>query len=85
LQPESDFDAEGRRELTILQADFPAFEIWREETGYGTMYVARGRTLGVHPHTVVTADPGSIRAALADTTPLTQPGNGGAAMSGLTR
>jgi hypothetical protein len=80
----ADFDAEGERELSGLQADFPAFEIWREETGYGTQYVARGRTLGVHPHTVVTADPSSIRAALADATPQ-QPGNDDTAMPGLPR
>jgi hypothetical protein len=84
LLPEPDFDAEGQSELASLQTDFPAFEIWLEETGYGTLYVARSRTLGVHPHTVVTADPASIRAALADPTP-PQPGNGGVALSGPTR
>jgi hypothetical protein len=80
----ADFDAESERELASLQADFPAFEIWREETGYGTQYVARGWTLGVHPHTVVTADLGRLRAALASATP-TQPVNDDAAMPRLYR
>jgi hypothetical protein len=80
----ADFDAEGERELASLQADFPAYEIWREETGYGTQYVARGRTLGVHPHTVVTADLGRLRDVLAGATPPRR-GNDDAAMPGLSR
>jgi hypothetical protein len=63
-QPEPTLDAKGERELASLQADFPAYEIWREVTGHGMQYNARGRTLGLHPHTVVRADPGGIRAAL---------------------
>jgi hypothetical protein len=65
LQLEPDFQAEGERELASLQADFPAFEIWREETGHGTLYIARSPTLGMHPHTVVTTDPAEIRSALS--------------------
>jgi hypothetical protein len=85
LQPEPDFGAESEQELDSLQADFPDFEIWREQTGYGTCYIARGRTLGVHPHTVMAGDPSTIRAALAGSPPPPQPGTGDAATPGLAR
>jgi hypothetical protein len=85
LQPEPDIGAESEQELASLQADFPAFEIWREQTGYGTCYIARGRTLGVHPHTVMTGDPRGIRAALADSPPSPQPGNGHTRTPGLAK
>jgi len=51
--------------LPALQADFPAFRIWRE-TIYGRVrYIAHSPHLGLHPHTVITADPDELRAALA--------------------
>ena len=51
-------------ELDRLRADFPHFRIWRENTGSGPRYVARSQRAGLHPHTVVTADPAELRAAL---------------------
>ncbi len=48
--------------LTVLRAEFPDHEIWREDDGGQVRYIARGR----HPHTVVTADLGELRAALSD-------------------
>jgi hypothetical protein len=66
LQPERVNEAEHQRELARLQAEFPAFEIWREHTGYGTVYIARSRALGTHPHTVLSSDPAKIRSALAE-------------------
>ncbi len=51
-------------ELASLQADFPQFQIWRETTGQHTRYIARRLHPGVHPHTLVTPDPGEIRAEL---------------------
>jgi hypothetical protein len=52
-------------ELASLQADFPQFRIWREATSQGTRYIARRLHPGVHPHTLVTPDPGEIRAELS--------------------
>jgi hypothetical protein len=85
VQPEPDFDDESEQELTSLQVDFPEFEIWCEQTGYGICYVVRGRTLDVHPHTLMTSDLGSIRAALARSRPSPQPGDGDAATAGPAR
>jgi S-adenosyl methyltransferase len=48
--------------LTALRAEFPDHEIWREDDGGQIRYIARGQ----HPHTVVTADLGELRAALSD-------------------
>jgi hypothetical protein len=56
-------------DLTGLQADFPAFQIWREEFPGRSRYVARSRYLGLNPHTVVTTDLRELREAL-------QPGPG---------
>jgi hypothetical protein len=52
-------------ELARLQGDFPQFRIWREATCQGTKYIARRLHPGVHPHTLVTSDPGEIRAELS--------------------
>jgi hypothetical protein len=52
-------------ELASLQADFPQFRIWREITWGSARYVARSLQLDTRPHTVVTADPGEMRAALS--------------------
>jgi hypothetical protein len=51
-------------ELDRLRADFPEFWIWRENTGSGVRFVARSQRAGLNPHTVVTADPVELRAAL---------------------
>ena len=60
--PEATETAAAAHALTILRADFPGHEIWREDDGDQFRYIARGR----HPHTVVTADLGELRAALSD-------------------
>jgi hypothetical protein len=52
-------------ELDRLRADFPLFWIWRENTGSGVRYIARSQRAGLNPHTVVTADPAELRAALS--------------------
>ena len=51
-------------DLTGLQAEFPAFRIWREEYPGRPRYVARSRHLGLNPHTVVTTDLRELRDAL---------------------
>ena len=51
-------------DLTGLQAEFPAFRIWRERFPGRSRYVARGRHLGLNPHTVVTTDLRKLRDAL---------------------
>jgi hypothetical protein len=52
--------------VAALQDDFPAFRVWREECSGRVRYVACSRGLGQHPHTVVAADAGELRAVLAD-------------------
>lgn len=56
-------------DLTRLQAEFPAYRIWREHLLGRSRYVARSRYQGLNPHTVVTPDLGELRGAL-------QPGQG---------
>ena len=51
-------------DLAVLQAEFPGFKIWEEQTPGRVRYVARSRSKGVNPHTVVTADIGELREAL---------------------
>jgi hypothetical protein len=51
-------------DLTELQAEFPAFQIWREAFPGRSRYVARSRHQGLNPHTVVTTDLRELRAAL---------------------
>jgi hypothetical protein len=53
-------------QLAAIQADFPAFRIWREDAYGQVRYIVRSRNPGQHPHTVVTADLGELRAALSD-------------------
>jgi S-adenosyl methyltransferase len=60
--PEATETATAAHALAALRADFPDHEIWPEDDGNQVRYVARGR----HPHTVVTADLGELRAALSD-------------------
>ena len=52
-------------ELAALRAEFPRFRIIRETVGDRARYVARRLEPGTRPHTVVTADPSELRAALA--------------------
>ena len=58
---ESDADACG---LADLRAEFPRFRIWQETVGDRVRYVACRLNPGAGPHTIVTADPGEIRAVL---------------------
>ncbi len=51
--------------LPALQQQFPAFQIWRENMFGRRRYIARSQHLSVHPHTVITADPDELRAALS--------------------
>jgi hypothetical protein len=51
-------------ELAILQADFPCFRIWREQTCDRALYMSRSLHLEINPHTVMTGDIGELRAAL---------------------
>ena len=59
--PEATEAATVAHALTVLRADFPDREIWREDDGGHVRYIARGQ----HPHTVVTADLGELRTALS--------------------
>lgn len=61
-----------RRMLASLQADFPGYKIWPEDFPDGVRFIARSRHAGLHPHTVVTADPAELRCALNS-----QPGSPG--------
>jgi O-methyltransferase involved in polyketide biosynthesis len=51
-------------DLAVLQAEFPAFRIWEEQMPGRVRYVARSRTDGINPHTVITADLEELRIAL---------------------
>lgn len=53
--------------LEAIQQDFPQFVVWREAALDRVRYVARARDLTTSLHTVVTADLGELRAALAET------------------
>lgn len=48
----------------MLRAEFPDFWIWREDICGRVRFIARSRRTSKHPHTVVTADPAELRAAL---------------------
>ena len=50
--------------LPALRAEFPAFRIWRETLWDRVRYIARSPHLDLNPHTVITGDPGELRAAL---------------------
>jgi hypothetical protein len=65
MQPALDKHTEADEELASLQASFPQFRIWQEAIGGRRRYVARRLAPGTRPHTVVTTDPGELRAALA--------------------
>jgi hypothetical protein len=53
------------QELAQLRMEFPGFIIWLEHTPRGEQYVARRTRADLHPHTVVTRDPGDLRGQLA--------------------
>jgi hypothetical protein len=55
--------------LVLLREDFPLYSIWWETTGGRVRYVAQRVHPGVRPHTVVSADPGELRAILAGQDP----------------
>jgi len=57
-----------RRELADLQQDFPGYRIWQEPMGDRIRLVAVRRQPGASPHTLITADPAELRAALANST-----------------
>ena len=52
-------------DLAMVRADFPAYQIWREEGRDQPRYVARSRVWRLNPHTVVTPDLDELRDALA--------------------
>ena len=51
-------------DLTAVQAEFPAFRIWREELCGRVRFVARSMRPDVNPHTVITPDLSELRAAI---------------------
>lgn len=55
----------SQQELRALRADFPQYDITRDTTLIPARYVSRRISPGVHPHTVVTQDPGELRAILS--------------------
>ncbi len=65
MRPAPDHDTGSEEELASLQASFPQFHIWREFIGGRRRYIACRLAPGTRPHTVITADPGELRAALA--------------------
>jgi hypothetical protein len=62
-QPDPDAALAGLRE------EFPLFRFWQETIGERMRYVAQRAHPGVRPHTVVTADPGELHAALTGQDP----------------
>jgi hypothetical protein len=48
-----------------LRADYPAHHIWVDARRASPRFIAAAIRLGTHPHTVVTDNPGELRAALA--------------------
>lgn len=61
-------DTDHQATLAALQTDFPAFSITRETTLNRPRYIARSLHLTQRPHTLITADPAELRAALATAT-----------------
>jgi hypothetical protein len=64
LQLVPDYDPDDEEELAGLRTGFPQFRIWREISCDRTRYIARSLQPGTRPHTIVTADPRELRAAL---------------------
>jgi len=48
-----------------LQKEFPGFRIWQEIHGDRKRYIACRLLASTRPHSVVTADPDELRAALS--------------------
>jgi hypothetical protein len=69
--PADPVDNEAAR-LARLAADFPQFRIWREVIADHARSIACGLRPGVHPHTVVAAELGELREALAAGQPVTR-------------
>ena len=63
-------------EIARLQADFPGFHIWQEQTGRGVRYVATRVREDLHPHTVVASECDDLRHHLADAGSLPDPAAG---------
>jgi hypothetical protein len=61
-------DSSREATLAALQAEFPGYRVWLEPTHSQHRYVARRLQPGSGLHTVVTADPVEMRAALAAVT-----------------
>lgn len=59
-----DTHAAARHELCALREEFPQYRIWREISGDRARYIARRLHGGTGPHTLVTPDPGELRAGL---------------------
>ena len=51
-------------ELAVLQAEFPVYKIWLEQTPGRVRYVAQSRLYDVNPHTVITDDMAELRETL---------------------
>lgn len=60
-----DSQAAARHQLCALREEFPQYRIWREMIGDRARHVARRLHAGTGPHTLVTADPGELRAGLS--------------------
>ncbi|HEY7143834.1 MAG TPA: SAM-dependent methyltransferase [Streptosporangiaceae bacterium] len=52
-----------------MQADFPLFQVWREDYFGRVRFAARRRVPDQHPHLVITDDLGELRAVLAGAPP----------------
>jgi hypothetical protein len=59
-------------ELALIAAGFPGFWVWRQTVLDRTRYVALGRDLNTHPHTVVTSDLEELAATLAASRPASE-------------
>ena len=64
MQLVPDHDPDNNEEMAGLRSGFPQFRIWREISCDRTRYIARSLQPGTRPHTIVTADPRELRAAL---------------------
>jgi hypothetical protein len=64
--------------LPAARAEFPQFRIWQETTNNRIRYIARSLHRGIHPHTVVTADLGELRAELSAGLDASRPATGSA-------
>lgn len=65
--------------LPALRATYPGYEFTREPGSYRgpeaqDRYIAHAGNLGLHPHTVITADLCELRAALSAAAPSGSPG-----------